>query len=640
MAVIKHIASKNADYGESERYLIFQHNEYTQKPILDDEGHMILREEYYLDGLNCDPFTFASECQELNSYYHKNKNFNEIKSHHYIISFDPKDREECGLTGERAQQLGLTFAKKNFPGHQALVCTHTDGHNESGNIHVHIVINSLRKYDVPQEPYMEFDCESKAGYKHHLSTAYLAHLKQDVMDMCQKEGLHQVDLLSPAERKITEKEYWAQRRGQETLDKLNQKMLEDGITPKETRYQTEKQFLRDAIDDAASTAKSPEEFAQILDKKYHIIFKISRNRYSYLHPGRKKYITGRNLGTRYEEDFLLQTFKENAKSLSDRKMKIEEPQVPNTVKDLQTALSPDASDIPVPFIFIKSDLRLVIDLQTCIKAQQSEAYAQKVKLSNLKQMAQTVAYIQEHGYNSLEDFHTALDQASDQTSAARKSLKDTEQQLKDVNEQIHFTGQYLAYKNVYVNYRKSRNKDKFYEEHRAELSLYDTALRTLKEKSVGNKLPSMKALYAEKDRLIELRNMQRENFSNRRNYAREFRTVSANIDMIPGKSYEQEQQIEKNRIYKFPIFMLSKKRYYIKKRRRYIQMKAHKYWSLGALAAMIGTFYTGYKNMKSAHKYFACSSLLCMIMAIYSGHKMISGKSRKKKDSTSEESAE
>ena len=545
MAVIKHIASKNADYGESERYLIFQHNEYTQKPILDDEGHMILRDEYYLDGLNCDPFTFASECQELNSYYHKNKNFNEIKSHHYIISFDPKDREECGLTGERAQQLGLTFAKKNFPGHQALVCTHTDGHNESGNIHVHIVINSLRKYDVPQEPYMEFDCESKAGYKHHLSTAYLAHLKQDVMDMCQKEGLHQVDLLSPAERKITEKEYWAQRRGQEKLDKLNQKMLEDGITPKETRYQTEKQFLRDAIDDAASTSKSPEEFSKILDKKYHIIFKISRNRYSYLHPGRKKYITGRNLGTRYEEDFLLQTFKENAKSLSDRKMKIEEPQVPNTVKDLQTALSPDASDIPVPFIFIKSDLRLVIDLQTCIKAQQSEAYAQKVKLSNLKQMAQTVAYIQEHGYNSLEDFHTALDQASDQTSAARKSLKDTEQQLKDVNEQIHFTGQYLAYKNVYTDYRKSRNKGKFYEEHRAELSLYDTALRTLKEKSVGNKLPSMKALYAEKDRLIELRDMQREDFSNRRDYEREFRTVSANIDMILGKSYEQEQQIEK-----------------------------------------------------------------------------------------------
>ena len=539
VAVIKHIASKNADYGESERYLIFQHNEYTQKPVLDENGHMILRDEYYLDGLNCDPFTFASECQELNSYYHKNQNFNEIKSHHYIISFDPKDRDECGLTGEQAQQLGLTFAKKNFPGHQALICTHTDGHNESGNIHVHIVINSIRKYDVPEESFMEYACESKAGYKHHLSTAYLAHLKQEVMDMCQKEGLHQVDLLTPAERKITEKEYWAQRRGQKKLDKFNQKMREDGITPKETKYQTEKQFLRDAIDNAAGVAKSPEEFSKILEEKYHIIFKISRGRYSYLHPDRKKYVTGRNLGTRYEEDFLMKTFMKNTKSLSKKKENVQEQSVSDTATNLQQALSSDSSQISVPFIFIKSDLRLVIDLQTCIKAQQSEAYAQKVKLTNLKQMAQTVAYIQEHGYDSLDDFHATLDQASDQTSASRKSLKDTEQQLKDMNEQIHFTGQYLAYKNVYADYRKSRNKEKFYEEHQAELSLYDTALRTLKEKSGGNKLPSMKALYAEKDRLVELRNRQREDFFNHRDYERELRTVSANIDMILKKNYEQ-----------------------------------------------------------------------------------------------------
>ena len=545
MAVIKHIASKNADYGESERYLIFQHNEYTQKPVLDENGHMILRDEYYLDGLNCDPFTFASECQELNSYYHKNQNFNEIKSHHYIISFDPKDRDECGLTGERAQQLGLTFAKKNFPGHQALICTHTDGHNESGNIHVHIVINSIRKYDVPEEPFMEYACESKAGYKHHLSTAYLNHLKQEVMDMCQKEGLHQVDLLTPAERKITEKEYWTQRRGQEKLDKLNQKMHEDGITPKETKYQTEKQFLRDAIDNAAGIAKSPEEFSKILEEKYRIIFKISRGRYSYLHPDRKKYVTGRNLGTRYEEDFLMKTFMENTKLLSKEKENVQEQPVSDTATNLQQALSSDSSQIPVPFIFIKSDLRLVIDLQTCIKAQQSEAYAQKVKLTNLKQMAQTVAYIQEHGYDTRADFNAALTNAESQTSLARKKMKDTEQQLKNVNEQIHFTGQYLAYKDLYTQYRKSRNRNKFYEEHKAELSLYETALRILKEKSNGQKLPSMKSLYAENDRLTELREVQRSDFYSHRDQERELRTVDANIDMILGKKPERGQEIEK-----------------------------------------------------------------------------------------------
>ena len=557
MAVIKHIASKNADYGESERYLIFQHNEYTQKPVLDENGHMILRDEYYLDGLNCDPFTFASECQELNSYYHKNQNFNEIKSHHYIISFDPKDRDEYGLTGERAQQLGLTFAKKNFPGHQALICTHTDGHNESGNIHVHIVINSIRKYDVPEEPFMEYACESKAGYKHHLSTAYLAHLKQEVMDMCQKEGLHQVDLLTPAERKITEKEYWAQRRGQKKLDKFNQKMREDGITPKETKYQTEKQFLRDAIDNAAGIAKSPEEFSKILEEKYRIIFKISRGRYSYLHPDRKKYVTGRNLGTRYEEDFLMKTFMENTKLLSKEKENVQEQPVSDTATNLQQALSSDSSQIPVPFIFIKSDLRLVIDLQTCIKAQQSEAYAQKVKLTNLKQMAQTVAYIQEHGYDTRADFNTALTNAESQTSLARKKMKDTEQQLKNVNEQIHFTGQYLAYKDLYAQYRRSHNRNKFltvylkgsipfYEEHKAELSLYETALRVLKEKSNGQKLPSMKSLYQEKDRLTELREVQRSDFYSHRDQERELKTVDANIDMILGKKPERGQVKEKS----------------------------------------------------------------------------------------------
>ncbi len=45
---------------------------------------------------------------------------------------------------EKAQALGLNFCKENFSGHPAIVCTHPDGHNHSGNIHVHIVIGSVR----------------------------------------------------------------------------------------------------------------------------------------------------------------------------------------------------------------------------------------------------------------------------------------------------------------------------------------------------------------------------------------------------------------------------------------------------------------------------------------------------------------
>ena len=544
MAILKHIASKNADYGEAERYLIFQHDEYTQKPILDENGHMLIREEYYLDGINCDPFTFAAECQETNAYFHKNQSYNDIKSHHYIISFDPKDRDEHGLTGELAQQLGVEYAKENFPGHQALVCTHTDGHNGSGNIHVHIVINSIRKYDTKPQPYMEFDRDSKAGYKHHLSDRYRIYLKQKVMDMCTANGLSQVDLLTPAERKISEKEYWAKRRGQKKLDKHNAQLEKKGLTPRQTTFQTEKQYLRDAIDTVASQAISQEDFSRLLSEKYNITFKVRRGRYSYLHPNRSKYITGRSLGTLYEEKHLLQIFQENSTSQITENPVPDISQVVNSSTPTVSAYTATTTEAPHTFLFIKSDLRLVTDLQHCIKAQQSQAYAQKVKLSNLKMMAQTVAYVQEHGFQSKADLDAALSDASAQSTDARNTLKSTENTLKNVNEQIHYTGQYLANKSIYSDYRKSRNKEKFYDDHRAELTLYESALRILKEKSQGNKLPTLKMLREEKNRLTELQTMQREDFNARREHERELRTVCSNVDIILGTSQVQNRQRE------------------------------------------------------------------------------------------------
>lgn len=142
MAILKHIASKNANYGSAIDYLKYQHDEFHLVPVLDENGNMMLRDEFYLEGLNCDPETFDLECELLNHEYNKNSTYDEIKSHHYIISHDPKDNTDHNLTGEWAQAIGMEYAKANFPGHQALVCTHTDGKNGTGNIHTHIIIKS------------------------------------------------------------------------------------------------------------------------------------------------------------------------------------------------------------------------------------------------------------------------------------------------------------------------------------------------------------------------------------------------------------------------------------------------------------------------------------------------------------------
>ena len=196
MATIKHISSKNADYGAAEAYLTFEHDEFTMKPTLDEAGRLIPRQDYRLDTLNCGEEDFALSCIWTNLRYGKNSKREDIKSHHYIISFDPRDAADNGLTVDRAQALGLAYCKEHFPGHQALVCTHPDGHNHSGNIHVHIVINSLRIAEVERKPYMDRASDTRAGDKHRCTAAAMRYFRSEVMEMCHREGLYQIDLLN------------------------------------------------------------------------------------------------------------------------------------------------------------------------------------------------------------------------------------------------------------------------------------------------------------------------------------------------------------------------------------------------------------------------------------------------------------
>ena len=545
MAILKHIASKNANYAEIQRYLMFEHDEDTNKPILNENGELIPRKGYIMDGINCDSFTFDMECRELNALYRKNESYDEIKSHHYIISFDPKDTDENGLTGERAQKLGMEYARKNFPGHQTLVCTHMDGHNKSGNIHVHIVINSLRKYDVERQGFMERACDSRAGYKHHLSKDYLIHLKQSLMDLCHREHLHQVDLLAPAEKKITDREYHVGQRGQKKLDERNRQILADGLPIRRTAFQTQKDFLRSAIEASAVSSCSREEFQKLLLEKYNVTLKVSRGRFSYLHPERGKYITGRMLGTHYEEDYLLELFGENSKSKEYRKETIASETL--NAESEQPADQPSAplQEAPVSILFIKSDLRLVTNLQNCVKAQQNAAYANEVKLSNLKEMAKTVAYIQERGYDTRDSLEDSFSEVKNLASSSRKVLKDTEDKLRILNEQIHYTGQYLANKSVYRQFCRAKHKGQFREEHPAEIALYESARKFLQGQSADGRLPSIKLLKAEKEQLLHKKKEAQKTYHYYRDYQKELNTVCSNVDKILGQARTRQPEKQK-----------------------------------------------------------------------------------------------
>lgn len=502
MAVIKHIAVKNSDYMDAVQYLKYQHNELTNKPIYDDEGHRIKRKGILIGGVNCTPSTFARDCKELNEKFGKNQSKEDIKAHHYILSFDPRDREDNGLTVERAQELGLEFCKEHFPGYQAIVCTHPDGHNGAGNIHVHIVINSVRMEDVERKPYMDRVSDSLAGFKHHLTFDNLEYLKQETMLMCQRENLYQVDLLSPAKVRITEREYWASRRGQVALDNQAKSKANTSEVPEKTTFETRLASLRKAITASMKDSHSVDELRDKLLENYGIFLFESRGRYSYQIPEREKLISARKLGTDYDRPFIESYFEKGVK-----RTQRERPAVVPAVK-------------------------LIVDLESIVKAQSNPKYANKVTISNIQEAAKTLLFLEENGIKDRDELAALLESTTQDKTEKLEALKTTEERLKKVNLLIKYSGQYYANKQVYSEYLKAKNKAQFREKHDAEITLYEAARRQLKELSGGDKIPTIQHLREEKESLIAAKNDQYEEYSFARAKQKELQTVVTNLDKV------------------------------------------------------------------------------------------------------------
>ncbi len=129
-----------------------------------------------------------------------------------------------------------------------------------------------------------------------------------------------------------------------------------------------------------------------------------------------------------------------------------------------------------------------------------------------------------------------------QTSTSLKELKDTEARLRQVNEQIHYTGQYLANKSVYAQLQKSKNKAQFRQENSAKIALYEAALKFLKGKADGGKLPTLQTLKAEKGKLLEEKKERLEKYYSYRGQKKELDTVCANIHAALGLANDRPVQ--------------------------------------------------------------------------------------------------
>jgi hypothetical protein len=186
---------------------------------------------------------------------------------------------------------------------------------------------------------------------------------------------------------------------------------------------------------------------------------------------------------------------------------------------------------PVAILYIHSEFRLVVDLQNSIKARQSEAYARKVKLSNLKEMALTVVFIQENGFDSYEELVNEHERYSAITEEQNARLNATGEELRRVNAAIHFAGQYYSTRAVHADFLKARNKKRFREEHLKELERYDKAVKYFKENYEGE-IPSMKKLKERKEELVQERGEQESSRRSVQQIKKTLQTAVANVDSI------------------------------------------------------------------------------------------------------------
>ena len=539
MATLKHINSKNADYGAAEQYLLFEHDEFTMKPVLDETGRLIPREDYRLSTLNCGGEDFAVACMRANLRYEKNQRREDVKSHHYIISFDPRDGPDNGLTVDRAQELGEKFCAEHFPGHQALVCTHPDGHNHSGNIHVHIVINSLRIYEVPLLPYMDRPADTREGCKHRCTNAAMEYFKSEVMEMCHREGLYQIDLLNGSKERITEREYWAAKKGQLALDKENAAREAAGQPTKPTKFETDKAKLRRTIRQALSQAGSFDEFSSLLLRE-GVTVKESRGRLSYLTPDRTKPITARKLGDDFDKAAVLALLTQNAHRAAEQTTAI--PEYPHTQKG---RLREEKAAKTTP---ADNTLQRMVDREAKRAEGKGVGYDRWASLHNLKQMAATHNFLMENELLDLDKLDAAVESSRKALSEARESLRGIEQSISDKKSLRKVVNDYRRTRPTIDAHKKlsGRKAENYRQSHEAEFIIYEAALRQLKVLAPGKKLPATSKLNTEIEALISEKNAAYNTYRTAKAEHEQLATAKRNAEQIlhgtPSRQKKQEQE--------------------------------------------------------------------------------------------------
>ena len=412
---------------------------------------------------------------------------------------------------EKAQALGLKFCEENFPGHPAIVYTHPDGHNRSGNIHVHIVIGSIRTREVERTPYMQKPRDWREGMKHSSTAQTMRHLRVEVMELCESAGLYQIDLLNGSKERVSEAEYWARRRGQMKLDRENASLTATGQHPRQKKFETVKDTLRKQISSVLYRTTSFKEFSDRLMQQYGITVKESRGQLSYLPAGRTKFIRAKHLGDKFDRAEVLATLTANAA----RKPKVQSK---------------------------TTNLAKLIDIQAKLTEGKGIGYERWAKKFNLKVMSQTLILLQEKDLLNEDDLNQRIAELETKYHDSLAVVKDLEGRMKANKELRYQVAAYTSTKNVAQQLKTAKRPAAFEEQHRAELTAYRAAAAYFKANNT-TKMPSPKKLEAEYAQLASEKAKFYEQYKEAKEELLKLKTAKQNVASF----FREEEQTQQER---------------------------------------------------------------------------------------------
>jgi len=274
-----------------------------------------------------------------------------------------------------------------------------------------------------------------------------------------------------------------------------------------------KQKLKQTIDRLVITAKDYDDFLRLMQEAG---YEIKTGKYiSFRAEGQERFTRSKTIGENYTEE------------------RIKERIAGRTPRRSQRQTTPKG-------------ISLIGDIQERIRLIDSKGYEHKAKLTILKEAARTLNYLTENNLLQYADLEKKVEDIHSSYDRTGKELKGVEARLREVQPLIKNISNYQRLKPVYDAFQKAKDKPSFKAKHEAELVIFEAARSTLLAMQGDEKLPSLKTLQAEQQRLLEEQQRLYDERAKLKKEARMIDTLKANVDDFLKPNTERDQKHQRN----------------------------------------------------------------------------------------------